>query len=61
MAKTANCDTLRHSFATDILEDGYNIRTLQERLGYRDVKTTMMYPHVLNRGGRGVYNPVDRL
>jgi site-specific recombinase XerD len=61
MAKTANCDTLRHSCATDSLEDGSDIRTLQELLGHRDVKTTMMYTHVLNRGGKGVYSPMDRL
>jgi integron integrase len=61
LAKAANRYMLRHSFAAHLLEDGYDIRTNQELLGHRDVKTTMIYTHVLNRGGKGVYSPMDRL
>ena len=60
LAKRVTTQAFRHSFATHLLQDGYDIRTVQEFLGHKDVQTVMVYTHVMNRGGRGIHSPLYR-
>ncbi|SEA34216.1 Phage integrase family protein, partial [Desulfuromusa kysingii] len=61
IVKRVGCHTFRHAFATHLLMGGYDIRTIQELMGHKDVNTTMIYTHVLNKGGQGVSSPLDGL